>query len=151
MDNKPEIKIVRIQSGEDIMAEVHSETDSDLLVLNDPMHLIFKRLSTGQTVMMMMPWLPVELIVENIATVYSDEVLTLMNPKEELITYYKKAAEQARSRMYEERSFNNFLEDDDDELDGFDFAEGDEEDFVEEVTSEDINSVIEAKKTGRLH
>jgi hypothetical protein len=150
MDNKPEIKIVRIQSGEDIIAEVHSETDSDLLVLNDPMHIIFKRLSTGQTVMMMMPWLPVELIKENIATVYTDEILTLMNPKEELVTYYKKAAEQARLRMFEERSFNNFLEDDD-ELDGFDFAEGDEEDFVEEVTSEDITSVMEAKKTGRLH
>lgn len=150
MDNKPEIKIVRIQSGEDIIAEVHSETDSDLLVLNDPMHIIFKRLSTGQTVMMMMPWLPVELINENIATVYTDEILTLMNPKEELVSYYKKAAEQARLRMNEERSFNNFLEDDD-ELDGFDFAEGDEEDFVEEVTSEDMTSVMEAKKTGRLH
>jgi hypothetical protein len=150
MDNKPEIKIVRIQSGEDIIAEVHSETDSDLLVLNDPMHIIFKRLSTGQTVMMMMPWLPVELINENIATVYTDEILTLMNPKEELVSYYKKAAEQARLRMNEERSFNNFLEDDD-ELDGFDFAEGEEEDFVEEVTSEDMTSVMEAKKTGRLH
>ena len=150
MDNKPEIKIVRIQSGEDIIAEVHSETDSDLLVLNDPMHIIFKRLSTGQTVMMMMPWLPVELIKENIATVYTDEILTLMNPKEELVTYYKKAAEQARLRMFEERSFNNFLEDDD-ELDGFDFAEGEEEDFVEEVTTEDMTSVMEAKKTGRLH
>ena len=150
MDNKPEIKIVRIQSGEDIIAEVHSETDSDLLVLNDPMHIIFKRLSTGQTVMMMMPWLPVELINENIATVYTDEILTLMNPKEELVSYYKKAAEQARLRMNEERSFNNFL-DDDDELDGFDFAEGEEEDFVEEVTSEDMTSVMEAKKTGRLH
>jgi hypothetical protein len=150
MDNKPEIKIVRIQSGEDIIAEVHSETDSDLLVLNDPMHIIFKRLSTGQTVMMMMPWLPVELINENIATVYTDEILTLMNPKEELVSYYKKAAEQARLRMNEERSFNNFLEDDD-ELDGFDFAEGEEEDFVEEVTLEDMTSVMEAKKTGRLH
>jgi len=150
MDNKPEIKIVRIQSGEDIIAEVHSETDSDLLVLNDPMHIIFKRLSTGQTIMMMMPWLPVELINENIATVYTDEILTLMNPKEELVSYYKKAAEQARLRMNEERSFNNFLEDDD-ELDGFDFAEGEEEDFVEEVTSEDMTSMMEAKKTGRLH
>jgi hypothetical protein len=150
MDNKPEIKIVRIQSGEDIIAEVYSETDSDLLVLNDPMHIIFKRLSTGQTVMMMMPWLPVELINENIATVYTDEILTLMNPKEELVSYYKKAAEQARLRMNEERSFNNFLEDDD-ELDGFDFAEGEEEDFVEEVTSEDMTSMMEAKKTGRLH
>lgn len=150
MDNKPEIKIVRIQGGEDIMAEVYSETDSDLLILNDPMHLIFKRLSTGQTVMMMMPWLPVELITENIATVYTDEVLTLMNPKEELVTYYKKAAEQARMRMEEDRSFNNVLEDDDD-LDGFDFAEADEEDFVEEVHSDDITDMMEAKKTGRLH
>lgn len=148
MDNKPEIKIVRIQSGEDIMAEVYSETDSDLLILNDPMHLIFKRLSTGQTVMMMMPWLPVELITENIATVYTDEVLTLMNPKEELVAYYKKAAEQARMRMEEDRSFNNVLEDDDD-LDGFDFAEA--EDFVEEVHSDDITDMMEAKKTGRLH
>ena len=56
------IKIVRLQSGEDIVADFIEDDENDVVMLNNPMHIIFKRIPTGQTVMMMMPWLPIEQI-----------------------------------------------------------------------------------------
>ena len=64
------VKLIRMQSGEDIMASMFENDNSDQIQLNDPMRIVFRRLPTGQTVMMMMPWLPVELIKENSAMIY---------------------------------------------------------------------------------
>ena len=64
------IKIVRLQSGEDIVADFIEDDENDVVMLNNPMHIIFKRMPTGQTVMMMMPWLPIELIKSNSALIY---------------------------------------------------------------------------------
>ena len=50
------IKIIRLQSGEDVMADCIEDTEQGTVLLENPMHIIFKRVSTGQTVMMMMPW-----------------------------------------------------------------------------------------------
>ena len=72
------IKIVRLQSGEDIMADVMENDENELIVLDNPMHIIFKRMPTGQTVMMMMPWLPIEIIKENNATIYGTDILSMM-------------------------------------------------------------------------
>ena len=59
------VKLIRMQSGEDIMASMFENDNSDQIQLNDPMRIVFRRLPTGQTVMMMMPWLPVDLPHQN--------------------------------------------------------------------------------------
>ena len=61
------VRIVRLQSGEDIIAGYSGNTNTNVVVLDNPMHLIFKRTSQG-TVMMMLPWLPIELIKDNNAS-----------------------------------------------------------------------------------
>ena len=78
------VKIVRLQSGEDIIAGLIQDDESEMIMLDNPMHLIFKRTSQG-TVMMMLPWLPIELIKDNIATIYSSDVLTIVDPKDALV------------------------------------------------------------------
>ena len=77
------VRIVRLQSGEDIIAGNTGNTNTNIVVLDNPMHLIFKRTSQG-TVMMMLPWLPIELIKDNIATVLSGDILTIVEPKQDL-------------------------------------------------------------------
>ncbi len=37
------IKIVRLQSGEDIMADMIEDEENDTVLLDNPMHIIFKR------------------------------------------------------------------------------------------------------------
>lgn len=85
MANTTNIKVVRLQSGEDIIADIIS--DEETTVLNNPMVVLIRRSSTG-SVMMMVPWLPVEVISDNIATVNNNEIITQTNPKESLVEYY---------------------------------------------------------------
>jgi hypothetical protein len=132
------IKIVRLQSGEDIMADIIEDGENDTLLLDNPMHIIFKRIPTGQTVMMMMPWLPIEIIKENNAIVYASDILTIIEPKDDLIEYYGNVVFEAQQRMAEPRDYN--------ELD--DEEEDDEE---EELTSEEILDLIKEKKKNYLH
>ena len=116
-----------MQSGEDIMASMFEQEDSEQIQLNDPMRLVFRRMPTGQTVMMMMPWLPIELIKENSALVYTSDIVTVIEPKEAMIRYYDKLVERTErgnqridcrgkrtlvfvfSAVFLESSFQNFL------------------------------------------
>jgi len=130
------IKIVRLQSGEDIMADIIEDEENDTIFLDNPMHIIFKRIPTGQTVMMMMPWLPIEIIKENSAIVYSSDILTIIEPKEDLVDYYGTVVIEAQQRMEEKRDFSNEEEDDYDE---------------EEIDEEELLEVLKEKKRHKLH
>ena len=130
------IKIVRLQSGEDIMADIIEDEENDTIFLDNPMHIIFKRIPTGQTVMMMMPWLPIEVIKENSAIVYSSDILTIIEPKEDLVDYYGTVVIEAQQRMEEKRDFSNEEEDDYDE---------------EEIDEEELLEVLKEKKKHKLH
>ena len=137
------IKIVRLQSGEDIMADVMENEENELIVLDNPMHIIFKRMPTGQTVMMMMPWLPIEIIKENNATIYGTDILTVIEPKDDLIEYYGRAVLEAQEIMEKKRIRGINDEDFDDEED----EDGDEE----ELQVEDIIDLMREKKNKRIH
>jgi hypothetical protein len=49
-----EIKILRLQDGEDIIASYHID-ESKMVVMNSPMSLFFKRISSGKSMVMMAP------------------------------------------------------------------------------------------------
>jgi molecular chaperone DnaK (HSP70) len=97
MDN---VKIIRMQTGEDIMASMIEEKEqNETVVLNNPMRLVFRRLPTGQTVLMMMPWLPVELIKEDSATIYTTDIITIVEPKESMKEYYENLVDKTIEEM----------------------------------------------------
>jgi|TARA_R110000868_G_scaffold87783_1_gene245160 hypothetical protein len=98
MDN---IKIVRLQSGEDIIADYLEDTEGSTILLTNPMSLIFKRLPTGKAVMMMSPWLPLELVENTSARLFSQDVLTVFEPKAQLIEYYNTTVVEVEQDMYE--------------------------------------------------
>ena len=133
------IKIIRLQSGEDVMADCIEDTEQGTVLLENPMHIILKRVSTGQTVMMMMPWLPIELIKENSAIIYDSDILTIIDPKEDLINYYGQIVISAQERM--ENSENIFGEDDDEE----------EEGVEEDIDPEELFELLKEKKKNKLH
>ena len=126
-----QIKIVRLQSGEDIIADCTAIEDSDTVLLNRPMHIIFKRVSTGRSVMMMMPWLPIELIKENSAIIYEADILTVIDPKDDLVEYYSNAVCDEDVKHATESSIRPQLFDGEDDDDGPTDAELDEEELVE--------------------
>lgn len=134
------VKLIRMQTGEDIVAAMQEEEDSDMIHLIDPMRLVFRRMPTGQTVMMMMPWLPVELIKENSAHVYSTDIITIVEPKEAMIRYYDKVVERVIEDMLSG----------DDKLDQLLADQDDEEPSDEEIYEEILQHVKEVKNK-KLH
>lgn len=133
------IKIVRLQSGEDIIADCMATEDEEIISLKQPMHIIFKRISTGRSVMMMMPWLPVELIKENIANIYGADILTMIDPKDDLIEYYHNSVNDEDMTSATSASIRPQLFGDD------------EEPTDEELDEEELDELIEEKNQSRIH
>lgn len=88
MDN---IKIIRLQSGEDIIAACQQENGSTLV--KNPLTVAFRRLPTGKAMMMMIPWIPMEIVEFNSASIHNEDILTMFEPKQSLITFYENTIE----------------------------------------------------------
>ena len=85
MDN---VKIVRLQSGEDVIAQCNEVEGTGEFSLTEPMTILFKRLPSGKAFMMMSPWLPLELIEENHSLIFASDILTMVTPKKVIVDYY---------------------------------------------------------------
>ena len=136
---EPNIRIVRLQSGEDIIADCIPSLDEETVELKRPMHIVFKRIQTGRSIMMMMPWLPVELIKENTAHIYGADILTYIEPKDDLIEYYNNAVNDEDLETASASSIRPQLFDED------------EEPTDEELDEEELQELMEERKNNRVH
>jgi len=132
------IKIVRLQNGEDIMANIVQDEDNDAVMLDNPMHIIFKRMPTGQIVLMMLPWLPIEIIKENNAVIDASDILTIIEPKDDLVRHYDNVVSEAHGKMIEnkDKMRMNLMENSNDK---------------KEFDPEDIFRALEERKNRSLH
>jgi len=134
------VKIIRMQTGEDIMASMVGEEEAETVLLEDPMRLIFRRMPTGQTMLMMLPWLPVELIKDNSALIYNSDIITIIDPKESMIQYYDNLVMKTLVEMEKsEDMIEQLLKDQEDENE-------ETENYIEELTQ-----YIEEVKNRTLH
>ena len=149
MNNAQSVKIVRLQSGEDIIANYIENEETEMVQLDNPMHLIFKRTTKG-TVMLMLPWLPIELIKVNSAMIYTSDILTVYEPKDDLILYYDNIVNESQIKelMEEESLIDKLNMSEDYEDEDYD-EEGDEEESP--LTKEELNEIISRKRSSRLH
>ena len=137
------VKIIRMQTGEDIMASMIGEEEEETVLLEDPMRLIFRRMPTGQTVMMMMPWLPVELIKDNSALVYNSDIITIVDPKESMVEYYENLVIKTMLEMEKsEEMIAGLLKKQ---------AGEEDESEEEEYSMEDLIQFVEEVKNRTLH
>ena len=134
------VKIIRMQTGEDIMASLIGEEKDETVLLNDPMRLIFRRMPTGQTVLMMMPWLPVELIKDNNALIYNTDIITIIDPKESMIQYYDNLVTKTILEMEKSESMIEQL-----------LKEQENEEEEEEYSMEELTNFLEEVKNKTLH
>jgi len=141
-DLVPNIRIVRLQSGEDIIADCIPNLDEETVELKRPMHIIFKRIQTGRSIMMMMPWLPVELIKENTAHIYGADILSYLEPKDDLIEYYNNAVNDEDLENASTSSIRPSL---------FDEFDEDGEPTDEELDEEELQDLMEEQKKNRMH
>lgn len=102
LTSKPDnlnVKIIRLVTGEDVLADFIEDSSDGTALLSNPMHLVFKRLPTGQNAMHISPWLPIELIEENIAQIHCADILTVVDPKDELIDHYNTIVDSEQNRL----------------------------------------------------
>jgi hypothetical protein len=137
-------KLVRMKNGDDIIATI--KQDELNTILTNPMRLVFKRLPTGQVIMMLSPWLPVELLDEEHASIENDNVLTMIEPKMQLVEYYNRTVLAFNKlKMDFESKIDEYLIEQDDE--------DEEEYYDEEMTAEDLKEAMEElsnfKKTNK--
>ena len=131
-----------MQTGEDIMASMIGEEEEETVLLEDPMRLIYRRMPTGQTVLMMMPWLPVELIKDNSALIYNTDIVTIIDPKESMVQYYDNLVTKTLLEMEKsEEMIEQLLKDQQDEGE-----EEESEEYMEELTN-----FLEEIKNRTLH
>jgi hypothetical protein len=141
------VKIVRLQSGEDIIASIIEDNESEMIMLDNPMHLIFKRTAQG-TMMVMLPWLPIELIKDNMATIYSSDVLTIVDPKDALVEYY---GNMINTQQLKDMRDNTMVENLKEALDDSDEDDFTEEENEETLTKAEAMEMIQRKRSNRLH
>jgi hypothetical protein len=119
-----EIKILRLTTGEDIIAScIYDPSNNGIQVFN-PMAVIVKRLpNSKQTMLLVSPWLPIEILEEDYAFIDLQNILTILNPSEQFKKYYSNSVteyETALSKQDEDSEMSEFEygdmgEDEDDE------------------------------------
>lgn len=143
------IKILRLNDGEDIITDYHVE-QGNIVVMNNPMTLFFKRLSVGKSMVLMQPWLPIELVDTNSAQILANQILTIIEPKTALIEYYKNAVEESNdivtkySNQIDESLLNDAYASSDDSVE-------DEEEYTEDDAFIDQMQSVSNIKNKTIH
>ena len=131
-----QIKILRLNTGEDIVGSCLMDDEHGCVSIENPMKVYIKRASPplGQTALYMMPWLPLEIIQENLATINYEDIITVVDPKKSFVEYYNNAVEEYEAQRKAQ--------------------EGEEEEEEEEIDDETMQDMLESlreSKRNRLH
>ena len=135
-----QIKILRLNTGEDIIGACLDDQANGMIDIEHPMRVVVRRSpDLNKTVLLMSPWLPLELIEDDLASINYADIITVISPNQQFIEYYTNTVTEFVNKI---RS--------DTEGDPFDVEE-DEEDSDEPSSMEEILEAIKESKKGKLH
>lgn len=90
------IFIFRMSDGEDVITE--SSEIENYYTFRNPLALISKTLEIGTTVMIV-PWLPVEVLEKNVTVVHGQNVMCISRPNKKMIEYYVSSVKILNEKM----------------------------------------------------
>lgn len=144
-----DVKLVRLHSGEDIMADYKVDDGSGEVYLGSPMTVYYKRLPSGKALMLMTPWLPIELIENNHAYIFISDILTVVQPKQVLINYYGKVVhENEMDAIQTSKEIEDSLSG---ETQEYEMTGELGDDMEEDASSEDMEFIKKESKKHILH
>ena len=133
-----QIKILRLNTGEDIIGACLDDQANGMIDIEHPMRVVVRRSpDMHKTVLLMSPWLPLELIEDDLASINYADIITVISPNQQFIEYYTNTVTEFVNKIKE-----------DTEEDPFDL---DEEDEDEPSSMEEILEAIKESKKGKLH
>jgi hypothetical protein len=137
----PEVKIIRLVTGEDVVGKCSFDDKDEYVLMIDPMTVVIDRMnSQGKSILMMLPWLPSEILEENMSMIGYDNVLAILNPRESFVEYYTNHVEKFNDLDKVDTDGISELTEDD-ILDG----ESEEDEFLQHILTTD------QKKTRIIH
>jgi hypothetical protein len=144
-------KFIRLVTGEDIVANCLIDNETQYVDVESPMKVIISRFNNSRkSILIMMPWLPLEVIDDEYATLKFEDILTMVDPKEAFIEYYNNTVDKYRKLVEsneQDEMFTNELEDDffEDEITDEEVAEHDElalEEALQSINSTSTKKVL---------
>ncbi len=108
MDN---IKMVRLQNGEDIIGTISSNTSGVYNVSHPMVVEITSR--NGMPILGMTHWLPVQLVKTNEVTLTDKDILCMIEPSEDFIEYYNNTVEKISELLKAKKIIKDQIEDPD--------------------------------------
>lgn len=142
MNEQSDIKLIRLSTGEDVIASCVDDEANTTLYLGNPMSVVVERVTEANRAMLiMMPWLPLEIIEEDCASISYQDIITIIEPKQSFIEYYSNTVEQYKA----------ILKKNQDEGDVFGSMGDDEEDEMDPDTMQEMLNMIKEKKKNSLH
>jgi hypothetical protein len=144
-------KFIRLVTGEDIVANCLIDNETQYVDVESPMKVIISRFNNSRkSILIMMPWLPLEVIDDEYVTLKFEDILTMVDPKEAFIEYYNNTVDKYRKLVESnehDEMFTNELEDDffEDEITDEEVAEHDElalEEALQSINSTSTKKVL---------
>ncbi len=108
MDN---IKMVRLQNGEDIIGTISSNTSGVYNVSHPMVVEITSR--NGMPILGMTHWLPVQLVKTNEVTLTDKDILCMIEPSEDFIEYYNNTVKKISDLLKAKKIIKDQIEDPD--------------------------------------
>jgi hypothetical protein len=120
-----QVKLIRLKTGEDVISYIE-DYEPGKVILRSPMAVIVKMdMRTEKQTVLMDHWLPITVIKENEAVIYSSEILTAVDPSAEFSEYYENAIETLDNIKSIKSNLNGSSSNED------------------ELTEEDINTIMD--------
>jgi hypothetical protein len=141
-----QIKILRLNTGEDIIGLCLNDMANGSIEIESPMRVIVKRMvPAGRTLLLMSPWLPLELVEDDSAVINHADIITIINPNNQFVEYYTNTVTEYKEKIMNEEEFGIM-----DDTEDFDFGDEEYEENEEESLNE-INEAYKEAKKGTLH
>jgi hypothetical protein len=102
-------KIIRLKTGEDIIANIFFINNG--FHLTDPMVIQLAFRGGPRGILSMAHWLPVQLIKENSVTVSISDVLTTIEPSDEMKEYYNQTVTKMKKVVQVQEESDKLTED----------------------------------------
>jgi hypothetical protein len=139
-EENTEVKIIRLNTGEDIIGTCLFDDDTRTMLIDSPMKVYVTRATEiGKTMLIMMPWLPLEIVDENMACINYNDVITMINPKLHFIDYYFNTVQQYEA-MIEKNSKDEQFE-----------SQFEDDEEMDKDTMEQMLEIIEERKDKSIH
>lgn len=141
VSDEPCVKFIRMQSGEDLIAEVsevHVDNEENYYIFDNPMKVIYTSTKEGYLSVSLMQWVFHHICEDQSFIIYMSDVITTSTPTESMIEYYWSTV------LYNEEHLKQTKADSDISYDVIDDNEG------TELLTDFLNSIKDIKK-GTLH